>query len=226
MNAGVGNHVTQSTSNSTAASDAVPPEPARTLPFDDAALVEACRRGEMPAFAALVERYQDRLYNALLRTCGDREAAADLCQEAFVKALERIGQFRGHSQFYTWLFRIGMNLALSRRRRERTVRFTALAPDPELAEDQAAALTAEALRRRQDPSAPAMAAEVQRRVLQALEHLEEEYRAVVVLRDLEEMDYQQIAEVLETPIGTIKSRLHRARCILRERLADLIGYEA
>ena len=92
----------------------------RTIAFDDAGVIESCRRGDMQAFGSLVVQYQDRLFNAILRMCGDRDAAGDLCQEAFVRAIEKIAQFRGHSQFYTWLFRIAVNLVISRRRREDT----------------------------------------------------------------------------------------------------------
>ena len=184
----------------------------------------ACRNGEMQAFASLVARYQDRLFNAVFRMCGNRDEAADLCQEAFVRALEKIGGFRGRSRFYTWLFRIAMNLTISRRRSASRVRLVSLSPDPELGDGQAAALTSELADRRQgDPARLAMDREIGCRLMEALEALDDEHRAVVVLRDIEEMDYQQIATVLDLPVGTVKSRLHRARCLLKEKLADLVG---
>jgi len=192
--------------------------------FDDAALVAECRKGRMEAFGSLVAKYQDRLYNTLLRFCGDRDEAADLCQEAFVRAMEKISGFRSRSRFYTWLYRIAVNLAISRRRREKRVRFNSLTPDPELGDGQAAGLTAElAARRQTDPVRAAMGRETQSRVLEALEALDDEHRVVVVLRDIEEMDYSQMAAVLSVPVGTVKSRLHRARCLLRERLVDIVG---
>ena len=118
-------------------------DPGRLLAFDDAAQIEACRKGNMQAFGSLVAKYQDRLFNAVLRMCGDRDEATDLCQEAFVRAIEKIGQFRGRSQFYTWLFRIAVNLTISRRRRAAHVKFASLSPDPELGDTQAEALTAD-----------------------------------------------------------------------------------
>ncbi len=187
--------------------------------FDDTALIAACQKGQMHAFGALVAKYQDRLFNAVLRMCGNRDDAADLCQEAFVRAIEKIGGFRGHSGFYTWLFRIAVNLVISRRRRAGRVKFTSLSPDPDLGDSQAAALAG---RGDGDPVRTAVTAEAHRRVLQAIDALDDEHRVVVVLRDIENMDYDQIAAVLAVPTGTVKSRLHRARMMLREKLAGLI----
>jgi RNA polymerase sigma-70 factor, ECF subfamily len=196
----------------------------RPIAFDDAALVEACRKGQMQAFTSLIAKYQDRLFNGVLRMCGDRDEAADLCQEAFVRAIEKIAGFRGHSQFYTWLFRIAVNLTISRRRSAGRVRLASLSSDPELGDGQAAALTSElAAQREADPVKKAMDEETKRRVLEALEALDDEYRVVVVLRDIEDMDYAQMAGVLALPVGTVKSRLHRARLMLKEKLADLVG---
>ncbi len=195
-----------------------------TIAFDDAALVEACQKGDMQAFGALIAKYQDRVYNAVLRMCGDRDEAEDLCQETFVRTLEKIRSFRGHSQFYTWLFRIAVNLTISRRRRAGRVKFVSLAPDPELDDSQAAALTSKIAERREPgPEQVVTERETHQRVLEALEALDDEYRVVVVLRDIEEMNYQQMAAALDLPLGTIKSRLHRGRCLLRERLADALG---
>ena len=104
------------------------------------------------------------------------------------------------------------------------MKFTSLWPDPELGDSQADGLTARTAGRREpDPADAAMRHDTQRRVLEALEALDDEFRVVVVLRDIEDMDYEQMAEVLELPVGTVKSRLHRARCMLKEKLADLVG---
>jgi RNA polymerase sigma-70 factor (ECF subfamily) len=193
-----------------------------TIAFEDSALLEQCRRGDMQAFGALVAKYQDRIFNMVFRMCGRRADAEELAQETFLKALERIGQFRGQSQFYTWLFRIAANLTISHRRRGGRVRFQSLSGPEEFEQSQADALTAAVARKRSPaPEAAAMAAETGRRVMDALEELDDEFRLVVVLSDMEEMDYAQISDVLGVPIGTVKSRLHRARCILKDKLADL-----
>lgn len=193
------------------------------IAFDDEALVERSRKGDMQAFGVLVAKYQDRVVNLTYRMCGRHEDAEELAQEAFLKALEKIGQFRGQSRFYTWLFRIAANLAISHRRHKGRLRFHSLDGPVDLGSSQAAALTAAVAARREDaPPAAAMSAEAQLRVTVALEELDDEARLIVLLRDVEDMDYQQIAEVLEVPVGTVKSRLHRARSALRERLANLV----
>jgi len=197
-----------------------------TISFEDAALVDQCRKGDMQAFGSLVAKYQDRLFNMVFRMCGRRADAEELTQEAFLKALERISQFRGHSQFYTWLFRIAANLTISHRRRAGRVRFHSLSGPEEFEHSQADALTAAMARRRSpSPEAAVSAAETNQRVLLALEELDDEFRLVVVLCDIEGMDYAQIAQVLGVPVGTVKSRLHRARCMLRGKLADLVTAE-
>jgi len=195
-----------------------------TIAFDDAALVERCRQGDMQAFGSLVAKYQDRIYNTVLRICGHPSDAEEIAQEAFLKALERIGQFRGHSRFYTWLFRIASNLAMSHRRHSGRLRFQSLGGADDGDGTLGDALTAAvASRRNPGPETVAMAAETNRKVAEALEELDDEFRLVIVLRDIEDMDYSQISEVLEVPVGTVKSRLHRARWVLKEKLADLVG---
>jgi RNA polymerase sigma-70 factor (ECF subfamily) len=192
------------------------------IAFEDAALVERCRKGDMQAFGLLVAKYQDRLLNVIGRICPRQADAEELAQETFLKALERLGQFRGHSQFYTWLFRIAVNLAVSHRRRAGRLTVHSLSDCPEAQPPQAAALAEAAQRRNVPPDQAALSAETARRVAAELNSLDEEFRVVLILRDIEDMDYLQIASVLELPIGTVKSRLHRARCLLKERLIDLV----
>lgn len=196
----------------------------RTIAFDDATLVQGCRSGDMKAYGLLVAKYQDRIFNMVYRMCGRRADAEELAQEAFLKALERIGQFRGNSGFYTWLFRIAANLTISHRRRAGRIHFRSLTGPEDAGGTQADALTASvATQRDPGPVAAAISDETRDRVTRALEELDDEFRLVVVLRDMEDMDYSQIARVVDVPVGTIKSRLHRARCLLREKLADLVG---
>lgn len=194
-----------------------------TIAFEDAVLVERTRKGDMRAFGLLVAKYQDRIFNMVLRMCPRRAVAEELTQEAFLKALQRLAQFRGQSKFYTWLFRIAANLAISHRRRAGRVRFQSLTGPEEFEGSQADRLTADQADRRQaGPQATAMAAETRRRVAQALEELDEEFRLVVILRDIEEMDYAEIADVTGLPAGTVKSRIHRGRCALKQKLKDLV----
>ncbi len=192
--------------------------------MDDAALVDRFRKGDMQAFGLLVTKYQDRIYNLVIRLCPQAADAEELAQEAFLKAMERIAQFRGQSQFYTWLFRIAANLAISHRRRGGRLKFQSLTGSDDFENTQAEALTAALAEKRcPSPVAAAISNESAARVEQAVTELDEEFRVVLVLRDVEEMDYSQIAEVLDVPVGTVKSRLHRARTVLRQSLGDLLG---
>jgi len=199
---------------------------AKPIAFDDVALVQQFRKGDMESFSLLVAKYQDRIYNMLFRMCGRPADAEELAQDTFLRAMERIGQFRGRSKFYTWMFRIAANLAISRRRRDGRIRFHSLSGTDEY-DDGGSALTAStAARPEPGPRAAAIAAETNERVMAALDELDEEFRVVVVLRDIEEMDYAQVADVLDVPVGTVKSRLHRARCILKDKLKGLMNGDA
>jgi RNA polymerase sigma-70 factor (ECF subfamily) len=192
--------------------------------FEDATLVERSRKGDMQAFGSLVAKYQERVLNVVFRLCGRWAEAEELAQEAFLKAMERIGQFRGNSGFYTWLFRIAVNLTVSNRRRAGRIGFRSLSGDGSEGSSLMDSLTSGLAETREPmPAASSEGAERTERVRRALEELDDEFRLVVVLRDIEEMDYGQIARVLELPAGTVKSRLHRARLLLRDKLADLIA---
>lgn len=185
------------------------------------------REGDRAAYGQIVKSCQDRLYNALVRLVGDRDEAQELTQEAFTRGLMKIQSFRGAAAPYTWLFRIAMNLAISQLRKDRRHRVfsldrpsgangTARSVD---SDDQAAGLMDRVAR---DP-APLPPEQLERRerdqqVLAALGRLEADHRAVLVMRDIEGFDYQQMADILEMPLGTLKSRLFRARLALREQL--------
>ena len=205
------------------AETASPGGAARTIPFDDATLVGQARKGDMKAYGLLVTKYQHRVFNMIYRMVGRRADAEELAQDAFLKALERLDQFRGQSKFYTWLFRIAANLAISHRRRSGRIKFHSLTRSDEYDGGQADELTAEISRRRTaGPVEAAAAAETSQLIATALEELDDEFRVVVVLRDIEDMDYAQIGRVLDLPVGTVKSRLHRARCMLRNRLTPVL----
>jgi len=194
-----------------------------TIAFEDAALVDRCRRGDMQAFGVLVTKYQDRLFNMVYRMCGRRADAEELAQEAFLKALQNLPRFRGQCRFYTWLFRIAANLTISHRRRSGRLTFQSLTQSDKFDGTQAEALTAAVARRRTPgPREAAVAVETSEIVAAALAELDDEFRLIVILRDIEDMDYAQIAEVLDVPAGTVKSRLHRARLMLKEKLSGLV----
>ena len=196
--------------------------PVSAAPNADYELVRRCQQGDPAAFEELVGKYQDRIFNLVYRLIGRYEDAQDATQDVFLRALEHIADFRQQAQVYTWLFRIAVNLAVSHRRRAGRVGFRSLSGGEDGDSSLADSLTSGLAERREaSPSAAAGAAELAERVRQALDDLDEEFRTVVVLRDIEEMDYGQIAQVLELPAGTVKSRLHRARGLLRVKLADV-----
>lgn len=175
----------------------------------DLELVARCKGGDPSAFDDLVRRYQDRLFNALVHFLGDAAAAEDLAQEAFLKAYLRLQDFRGDSQFYTWLYAIARNLSVSRQRQlSRRGRMASLD-----AEDAPQVESGKG-----DPIGSAMSRDREALVQQALQALDEESRWIVVLRDIDGRDYAEIAEAAGVPVGTVKSRLHRARMQLRQLL--------
>jgi RNA polymerase sigma-70 factor (ECF subfamily) len=178
----------------------------------------------------LVLLYQDRLYNAVLRLVGDRDEAAELTQEAFTRALAGLADFRGDSAPYTWLFRIAVNLSISRLRKVSRRRIFSLDPSghsngkDRRGQDQAASLMDRVREQPKNHPAQVMEAREQaEQVVAALGRIDPEQRAVLVMRDVEGFDYQQMAEILDLPLGTLKSRLFRARTALRDELKSYMS---
>jgi RNA polymerase sigma-70 factor (ECF subfamily) len=199
---------------------------AKATEVSDGWLVERLRTGDMAAFAKLVVRYQDRVYNAVWRICGHADDAQDLTQDAFLKAYESIGSFRGQSSFYTWLFRIAVNLAISHRRtlKRRGTQSLDAPGVPNIGGSQAASLGQRMQEKvPHDPAQGAISSEMHGHVAAALQQLEDEFRAVIVLRDIEGFDYRQIGEVLDIVPGTVRSRLHRGRLALRKLLEPVLS---
>ena len=202
-----------------AGNEAAAGEAVRPIPLEDLELVERVKSGDAAAYADLVRKYQDRVFNTCWRICGNLESARDLTQDAFLRGFENISSFRQQSGFYTWIFRVAVNLALSQRRRDSRRRTVSLDQAADASGTQAAELAQRVEERGgNDPSAPAKAAELRARVVRALGGLDQDQRAVVVLRDLEGMNYNEIGQILDIPPGTVRSRLHRARAALREAL--------
>jgi RNA polymerase sigma-70 factor, ECF subfamily len=203
----------------------------------DVVLLQKAQAGDRGAYGQIVILYQDRLYNAVLRLVGDREEARDLTQEAFSRGLEKIDSFRGDASPYTWLFRIAVNLAISQLRKVRRLRIFSLDRpsggaggrsgrngQAGYSDDQASGLI-DRVARDHSTAAPPERMEKRERdqmVLAALGRLDAEYRAVLVMRDIEGFDYQQMADILGLPLGTLKSRLFRARMALRDELKEYL----
>jgi RNA polymerase sigma-70 factor (ECF subfamily) len=183
---------------------------------EDARLIDQTLAGHSEAFGQLVQRYQDRLYNTLLHVIGDPEEARDTVQDAFVQAFVKLHTFHGSSTFYTWLNRIAFNLAATRQRRRHFAGSIEQMRERGGAEpvDQAGN-PAEQLERR----------ERCRMVRAAIAALSQDHRAVLVLREIDGFCYETIAEILNLPVGTVRSRLHRARVQLREQLKEMLIVE-
>ncbi|HUT37552.1 MAG TPA: sigma-70 family RNA polymerase sigma factor [Planctomycetota bacterium] len=186
----------------------------------DELLVAEAQRGDVAAFGQLVERYQDALFNGVSRMVSQREDAEDLAQEAFVKAFRGIGAFEGRSSFYTWLYSIAFNVVVSHRRKVGSARHLRPLSLHEGSEDDGRGHQVEDNAER--PGAAIERRELRERLELAIADLADDYREVIVMRDIEGFGYQAIAEVLGCPEGTVKSRLHRARQALREQLKDLL----
>ncbi len=180
---------------------------------DDVQLIEATLAGDSAAFGRLVTKYQDRLYNTLVHVVGCADEARDVAQDAFVQAFVKLETFKRGSAFYTWLYRIAFNQAVSRRRKRRPT----------------ASIENNREQTGQEPTgreaAPGQRIEGQERAVQvraALAALSEEHRTVLILREVDGCCYETIAEMLDLPVGTVRSRLHRARLELREQLKEVV----
>jgi RNA polymerase sigma-70 factor (ECF subfamily) len=186
----------------------------------DQQLVERAQRGEKQAFELLVSKYQRKLARLLSRFIRDPTEVEDVTQEAFIKAYRALPTFRGDSAFYTWLYRIGINtaknylVALGRRAP------TTTDIDSEEAEGFE---DGEHLRDLNTPENEMMSRQVAETVNQTLEELPEELRTAITLREIEGLSYEDIANIMNCPIGTVRSRIFRAREAIAERLRPLLG---
>ena len=188
----------------------------------DADVVRRCRGGDADAFGEIVLRYQDRIFATVYRIVGHPEDARDLAQEAFLRSFAKLDTFREGARFSTWLYTIALNLTrseLRKRKTRRKVRAVSLdgTADPEDGRCPEPASSGEA------PDTILGRRELYGLALREIERLPEEAREVLVLRDMQDLSYEEIAQVVECPVGTVRSRLHRARGTLREALAPLVS---
>ncbi len=171
-----------------------------SLPEDE--LIRLALAGQSHAYGQLVERYQDRLYSAMLHVVGSHDEAEDVVQDSFVQAYVKLDTFQGNSRFFTWLYRIAFNNALSRRRRRRS----------DMSIEQSREVSGgEPEDRQESPDEPLLRNERVSMVKAAMQQLTEEHRQILVLREMQDMAYEDIAAILDINIGTVRSRLSRAR---------------
>jgi RNA polymerase sigma-70 factor (ECF subfamily) len=198
------------------------PEPdgePRLTPLREMQLVEAYRRGDAEALADLVRAYQRRVYGVCYRMVRDPDEASDLTQDALIRVIEGLGSYDGRSKLSTWVIRVTMNVCLSHLRKQKLRRHGSL-DDPAAGGGGTWAqnLPSPAGRGELPGTRRVEQAELQVVLQAALDRVDPVMRAVLVLRDLQDLNYQQIAEVLDLPVGTVKSRLFRAREALRAAL--------
>lgn len=192
--------------------------PASGVEQSDLELVRRAQRGERGAFDLLVLRYQHKVVKLVARLLRDRTEAEDVAQEAFVKAYRALGSFRGDSAFYTWLYRIAVNTArntlASRQRRP-------LQYEAGLSEGEQAAVDSR-MRHVDTPEANALSDEIHETVNRAIGDLPEDLRTAIVLREVEGLSYEEIAAAMDCPVGTVRSRIFRAREAIDRILSPLI----
>ncbi len=195
-------------------------EAAVAYPAADAVLLARLKAGERGAFEELVATYQGLVFDLAYRLLGDREEARDVSQEAFIKVFRYVGAFRGESGLKTWLYRITVNQASNQRRwwtRRRRRDTFSLDSSTEDAQPMAERIRSNG----PSPEQSALAREREARLMAALDTLKHDFRVAVVLRDIQELSYEEIADTLEISVGTVTSRIARGREELRKKLQEL-----
>jgi RNA polymerase sigma-70 factor (ECF subfamily) len=189
----------------------------------DALLIERVKQGDMRAFEMLVVKYQRRIERLIGRMVRDVDLVQDIAQETFIRAYRAIPQFRGESAFYTWLYRIAVNTAkkaLVELKRDPLISEAAFASSED--SDETSRVENE-LSDRETPEALMASKEIAATVNAAIDALSEDLRQAITLREIEGLSYEEIAEVMNCPIGTVRSRIFRAREAIAERLRPLLG---
>lgn len=183
----------------------------------DQELVARVKAGDKQAFNVLVQKYQHKLVKLISRYVHDQTEALDVAQEAFIKAYRALPNFRGDSSFYTWLYRIGLNTA-----KNHLVSLNRRPPDTDIDVQDAERYDIESkLKDHDTPEALAQRDEIERTVFMAIEELPEDLRTTITLREFEGLTYEEIAQAMDCPIGTVRSRIYRARDAIAKRLRPL-----
>ena len=185
--------------------------------FEERDLIRQCQKGDVQAFRQLVERYEDRIYGLACSILGDPEAAKDAAQEAFIRVYRALGSFEGRSSFYTYLYRIATNVCLTFAQREQR------RPDRVSIEgmQEASDMALDRFLGTDEPQNDIERIGLREEIQKVLDYLSPDHRAVVVLKDIEGLSQEEIADVLDVSVGTVKSRLSRARARLRDLLLPL-----
>jgi RNA polymerase sigma-70 factor, ECF subfamily len=195
------------------------PAPAPPPPVDEALLVKRARQGDLAAYDELVRRYQERIYATVYHMTSNHEDANDLAQEAFIKAFQALKSFKGGSSFYTWVYRIAVNKTinfLKQRKNKSQISLNDLDFNAEHDPDLVALISEKTPRREINLN------ELQERLNAAMQKLSEPHRLVVTLHDVQGLSHEEIAEIMDCNIGTVRSRLFYARQQLQAYLSDYL----
>ena len=184
----------------------------------DAELVKRVQAGDKAAFDILVQKYQHKVVNLINRFVSDQTECYDIAQDAFIKAYRAIGNFRGDSQFYTWLYRIAANTAKNHlaSRARKSPSYSVDINDAEHYEGESR------LKEYTTPENLLLTDEIERTVFRAIEELPDDLKSAIMLREIEGLSYEEIAEVMDCPIGTVRSRIFRARDAIDRELRPLL----
>lgn len=201
---------------------------AKTLPLTrerreeadvDMLLIERVQAGEVAAFDDLVQRYRERIYGVVYNLTSNREDAADLTQDTFIKAFQSISRFKKTSSFFTWLYRIAINSTLSHLRKHRLRRFFSL---EKLTEEDHNAEVIGALVAQSNSDKDSLIKELQEKLNEAFQKLSFKHRTVLTLFEIDQLSHQEIAEIMDCSVGTVRSRLHYAKLQMQSYLQDYV----
>jgi RNA polymerase sigma-70 factor (ECF subfamily) len=196
----------------------------KTIAVDeDIEFVLACQRGDTDAFEVLVERHQKKMLNIAYRMMGDYDEACDVTQEAFISAYKSIKKFKAEAKFSTWLYRIVVNYSKNRLKQLRNIGQREVVSNDDSGEIQVEGTLCQSSVNDTNPDVQMEHREREAQVQKCITFLDEEYREVLVLRDIQGFSYEEIGAILKMPDGTVKSRLSRARNALKDCLVKVIG---
>lgn len=186
---------------------------------DDLAIVHKVQAGDVDSFDELVTKYRERIYAVVYNLTSNREDASDLTQDAFIKAFQSVGRFKGKSSFFTWLYRIALNTTLSHLRKNKLRRFFSF---EKMSEEDHSAGFIEQLKTDSDSDKNTLMNELQEKLNDAFQKLSVKHRTVVTLYEIDGLSHKEIAEIVGTSVGTVRSRLHYAKQFLQAELKDYV----
>lgn len=194
--------------------------PERRLEADeDLVIVRKIQAGDVDAFDSLILKYRERVYSVIYNLTSNREDASDLTQETFIKAFQSINRFKGKSSFFTWLYRVALNTSLTHLRKNKLRRFFSF---EKMVEEDHTEGFIENLKTESDSDKAALMTELQERLNDAFQKLSVKHRTVITLFEIDGLSHKEIADIVGTSIGTVRSRLHYAKQFLQGELKDYI----